>query len=305
MTDATAGAPDNIAAPGPDRPLPEAVQALLAQDRAGDVIHAELLSGGHSNFTRRLYTASGRTYVTKVHDPVIPGLFAGEAEGLRALALPGCPRVVRVLAVADEVLVLEDLGSGHTQRSTFWEELGRGVACLHNHTSPRFGWATGNYLGLEYQHNGWLADGYEFFTVRRVLPCLSLPRCEQELTADDRRAVEGLCARLPELIPTQPASLLHGDLIAGNVLAGPEGEPVLIDPAVHYGWAEAELALTPLDDPFPEEFYRAYTERRPPLPGWRERFEIYLLREHLYMLAQVGNRFGHLQRLRHLTAKYG
>lgn len=295
------GSPDQH----PDASLPGIVQALLTREGAGEMTWSEVLEGGHSDRTRRLHTASGKSYVIKEHFPVIPGRFAGEAAGLGALALPGCPRVVRVLAAADEALVLEDLGDSRTRRSTYWEDLGRGVARLHAHTHAQFGWPTDNYIGLVRQHNGWLEDGYEFFTTRRILPYLSLPRCEQALTAEDRRGIERFCARLPERIPPQPPSLLHGDLIAGNVLTGAEGEPVLIDPAVHYGWAEAELAIATLDEPFPETFFAAYTACRPLDEGWRERFPLYLLRERLYMLSQVGDRFGDVGRIRELIERYG
>jgi fructosamine-3-kinase len=125
------------------------------------------------------------------------------------------------------------------------------------------------------------------------------------LTIEDRRGIERFCARLRDRIPPQPPSLLHGDLFCGNILIGAEGEPVLIDPAVHYGWAESELAIATLDEPFPETFFAAYTACRPLEAGWRERFPLYLLKERLYMLSQVGNRFGDVGRIRGLIARHG
>ena len=52
---------------------------------------------------------------------------------------------------------------------------------------------------------------------------------------------------------------------------------MLIDPAAHYGWTEADLAMTKLFGTFPVSFYSAYQEFRPLPPGLRERFPIYNL----------------------------
>jgi len=88
--------------------------------------------------------------------------------------------------------------------------------------------------------------------------------------------------------PKQPASLIHGDLWGGNAMAGPQGEPAIIDPAAHYGWAEAELAMTTLFGAFPKNFYSAYQAVRPLAPGFTERFDLY----NLYHLLNHLNLFG-------------
>jgi len=67
-----------------------------------------------------------------------------------------------------------------------------------------------------------------------LLRHLTEPPAEQALTADDRRAVERLCARLPELIPPMPAVLTHGDLWTGNLVSQPGGWITVIDPAVSH-----------------------------------------------------------------------
>ncbi|MCS6911394.1 MAG: fructosamine kinase family protein, partial [Anaerolineales bacterium] len=66
------------------------------------------------------------------------------------------------------------------------------------------------------------------------------------------------------------------------------GYRCLIDPAAHYGWAEAELAMTALFGGFPESFYRAYESVRPLAPGYRSRFDLY----NLYHLLNHLNLFG-------------
>jgi fructosamine-3-kinase len=112
-----------------------------------------------------------------------------------------------------------------------------------------------------------------------------------------------LAARLPQLVPQQPASLLHGDLWSGNAISDRHGAPAIIDPAVYYGWAEAELAMTALFGAFAESFYQAYQEMRPLESGWRERFDIY----NLYHLLNHLNLFGesYLGEVRAILRRYG
>jgi fructosamine-3-kinase len=93
---------------------------------------------------------------------------------------------------------------------------------------------------------------------------------------------------LCELVPEQPASLLHGDLWSGNAITDDRGSPAIIDPAAYYGWAEADLAMTALFGGFADRFYSAYMETRPLSSGWRERFGLY----NLYHLLNHLNLFG-------------
>ena len=62
----------------------------------------------------------------------------------------------------------------------------------------------------------------------------------------------------------------------------------IIDPAAHYGWAEAELGMTALFGGFPEAFYNAYVETRILDIGWADRLPIY----NLYQLLNHLNLFG-------------
>lgn len=108
------------------------------------------------------------------------------------------------------------------------------------------------------------------------------------LNTQDIRNLERLMRSLPELIPEQPASLLHGDLWSGNLITDKRGMPAIIDPAVYFGWAEADLAMTDLFGTYPPDFYGAYNEVRPLDPGYRSRYPIY----NLYHLLNHLNLFG-------------
>jgi fructosamine-3-kinase len=177
----------------------------------------------------------------------------------------------------------------------FWERFAHALARLHTITiHPRFGWHRDNWLGRRRQINTWDDDGFAFFAEHRLLRWLGEPRVEAALDADDRAALERLCHRLPELLPERPACLTHGDLWAQNLLATPDGQPALIDPAVSYMWAEVDLAHVWTTSPPPEaqRFFAVYAELTSLDSGWQARMPIVQLRQHLAVLAQFDNDWG-------------
>jgi fructosamine-3-kinase len=215
--------------------------------------------------------------------------------------------VPRPLLVGERFLLLEYLEPAPPGPRA-WEVLGRQLAALHAHTAPAFGFPHANYLGSTPQPNTTTADGFQFFGEQRLLFQARLAHERGLLPAEGLHQAERLAGRLSELVPAQPASLIHGDLWSGNVIPGPDGALGLIDPAAHYGWAEAELAMTALFGGFPAGFYSAYAEAalalgRPLAPGWRERFPIY----NLYHLLNHLNLFGrsYLGEVAALLQRYG
>ena len=102
----------------------------------------------------------------------------------------------------------------------------------------------------------------------RVL--LSRRRLSQHAAATRRRPRRAarLYLRLPELIPDEKPSLLHGDLWNGNFLVNKNGTVSLIDPAVYYGHRETDLAMAKLFGGFDNAFYESYHEAFPLAPGF-------------------------------------
>jgi fructosamine-3-kinase len=234
-----------------------------------------------------MMTESGISFILKTNASAPEGMFEREVEGLEALRVADGPRVPRPCVYDQSFLLMEDLNPG-SRKPDYWQQLGQKLAVLHNHTFGKFGFEHDNFLGSTPQPNPWTEDGYEFFAGQRLLYQARLAQRNGFLDENDVRMLEKLASRLRELVPGQPASLIHGDLWSGNALSDEEGDPALIDPAAHYGWAEAELAMTALFGGFPPEFYEAYTDARRLTPGWRERFPIY----NLYHLLNHLNLFG-------------
>lgn len=271
--------------------LPDPVRAYIEAQRWGAVLHAEPVGGGCINEGRVLHTALGPRLFLKSNPAAPADMFACEAEGLTALAVADGPRVPRPLLSGEGWLLLEYLAPAPPGPAA-WETLAYRLAALHAHTHAQFGFPHDNYLGRTRQPNGFMPDGFAFFAERRLLFQARLAYDGGRLPAGDLRAVERLAGRLRDLVPEQAASLIHGDLWGGNVIAGPDGDLCLIDPAAHYGWAEAELAMTALFGGFPARFCAAYAAAReagqPLAPGFRGRFAVY----NLYHLLNHLNLFG-------------
>ena len=267
--------------------LPEPVVDECRARGWGEVAEVVPLGGGCIHASYRLRTTGGQRLFLKTNEAVPADMFAREASGLTTLAVEGGPHLPRPLLWAEDFLLLEHLDSARAQGG-YWERLGRELAHLHSRASPQFGFEHDNYLGRTPQPNPWTTDGRAFFREHRLLFQARRARDAGLLDTAGVRHVEAIADGLDDLVPDDPACLIHGDLWSGNVLQGPQGEPCLIDPACHYGWAEAELAMTELFGGFPDAFYQAYVEEHPLVGGWRERFPVY----NLYHLLNHLNLFG-------------
>jgi protein-ribulosamine 3-kinase len=267
--------------------LPDETLTWLRQRGSGEVTKTTSVGGGCINNGMRLSTESGESFFLKFNHNAPQDMFAREAEGLEALAVPNGPRIPEPYCHGPTFILLEDLHPGRRQKD-YWERFGQQLAALHGHTHEEFGFEHDNYCGRTPQPNPWTPDGYEFFAVHRLRFQANLAQQAGLLSTTDLGRVDRLSERLPDLVPAQPASLIHGDLWTGNAETGPDGEPALIDPAAHFGWAEAELGMTTLFGSFPAVFYRAYEEVRTLDPDWRARLPLY----NLYHLLNHLNLFG-------------
>ncbi len=268
--------------------IPEPVKAWLSENEFGGITASRSVGGGCINNGMIIQVETGASFFLKTNRQTPPDMFAREVEGLQALQVQDGPSVPETFLHGEDFILMEDL-SPATPRADYWPEFGRRLATLHNHTNAQFGFEHDNYIGSTPQPNPWMDDGNTFFGERRLLYMTGLARERGLMDVDDALRVERLVARLPDLIPPQPASLIHGDLWSGNATSDSHGAPAIIDPATHYGWAEAELAMTSLFGSFPNAFFKAYEEVRRLESGYRERFPLY----NLYHLLNHLNIFGH------------
>jgi fructosamine-3-kinase len=233
-------------------------------------------------------------------------VFTVEAAGLNELRDLGGVNTPDVLLATERLLVLERMQPRRDDED-FWERLAHMVAALHMATAgDRFGWHRDGWLGRLRQDNTWEQDGHAFFAERRLLRWLTEPLVEAAFDREERRALERLCAALPDLIPSQPPCLTHGDLWRENIVATAGGDPVLIDPAVSYSWPEAELSMlwSSPRPPAAERFFAVYEEVAGLHDGWEERMPILHLRELLSIIAHDDDDWGAAEAVRSVIGPF-
>jgi fructosamine-3-kinase len=105
--------------------------------------------------------------------------------------------------------------------------------------------------------------------------------------------VQRVIDRLHELCgPPEPPARLHGDLWSGNVMAGPDGSPWLVDPAAYGGHREIDLAMLSLFGAPGPGFLAAYEEVAPLADGHEERVALYQLLPLLVHSVLFGGHYG-------------
>lgn len=207
-------------------------------------------------------------------------MFSAEAEGLAELAAAKAIRVPEVVAcntvTGTAFLATAWLDIGRPSQATE-VALGEKLAALHAVTKERFGWHRDNTIGLTPQQNDWADDWVTFFAEQRLGFQLELA-AQNGFTGELQTKGARLLERLPEFFRdyTPRASLLHGDLWGGN-WGSCDGEPVIFDPAVYYGDAESDLAMTRLFGGFGPAFYESYASHHPPAAGSHDRSDLYQL----------------------------
>ena len=264
-----------------------------------EIVGMRPIGGGSICSAYRAELADGRAAFVKTVARPQPGFFAAEAVGLALLAgaVPGGGAPVpAVLAVADDLLALEWVEPAAPDAASA-EDFGRALAATHRHGAPAFGRTDGTgpapgYIGSLPLDNTAAATWPEFYAERRVRPYLRGAVDRRSIRHGDAADVERVLARIGELAgPPEPPALLHGDLWSGNVLwAADDGAPraadggahearaYLVDPAVHGGHRETDLAMLALfGTPHLGRVLAAYDESAPVAAGWRDRVPLHQL----------------------------
>lgn len=248
---------------------PERLRRALADALGRNVVALRAVAGGDLNDAYAARLADGIEVFVKTRAGAAPGEFAAEADGLRWLADAGALRVAEVLAVGDAWLALRWIERGRLDAAGK-EELGRGLAALHRAGAPAFGGPGPLRLGPLVLPNGPSDDWPSFYAEYRLAPLAG--------RAGLAAVVDRVCARIEEIAgPPEPPARLHGDLWSGNVLAGADGRPWLVDPAPYGGHREIDLAMLALfGSPSPRTL-AAYDEVWPRADGHEERRALYQL----------------------------
>ena len=281
--------------------IPNDLSCYLNESGMGSALKIQPINGGYTNQVYLLETENRIKTFLKINTIGCQSVFIREADGLKALENVNGIRVPQIYGYGEDWLLMEFIEVSEPVES-YWIDVGEGLAKIHLTTNEKFGFANDNFIGNNLQVNTWNNDGFKFFSEYRLGIQFELA-CQKGYIANDYcKLFDRLIFRLHDLIPVQPASLIHGDLWVGNLMCGPQGVPVFIDPAVYFGWAEADLAMTTLFGQFEEDAYNAYENVRPLTFGYRDRFDIY----NLYHLLNHLNLFGvsYLTRVQNILDKY-
>ena len=277
------------------------------------------VGGGCINPSARLESEDGEAFFLKWNDAADAEMFGAEADGLRALGTPRALRVPEVLGWGGRNtpqdpgwLLLEFIPSG-SPRKDYGNRLGEGLAALHDTRNlrapgpvvvedpgteaggsqgfpedPLYGWHLDNFIGSLPQENGEMSHWAEFWTERRIEPQVRLARDRGFFGGEGGRVLERLMSRMEEILPLEAQSgpgLLHGDLWSGNFFPDPQGDPVLIDPAVYRGEGEVDLAMMELFGRLPAGFTEGYGRTRPIPDEYgafrRDLYQLYYLLVHV------------------------
>lgn len=257
------------------------------------------VSGGSIAHAHAVTLSDGRLVFAKTLPGAPEGFFRAEATGLRLLRSTGTVPVPDVLAVAEDMIVLDWLEPTEPT-SEQAEQLGRELAALHLAPAPHYGTAHPAWIGslpLPSPAAGHPVtspeDWPDFHVGYRLLPYLQQATDNGAICGRDAAVVEEVCARFGELAgPPPPPSVIHGDLWSGNVHWSPHGRAYLLDPAAQGGHPEADLAMLALFGcPRLDRILSAYAEVSP-LPGRAGRAPLHQLHPLLVHAVLFGGGYG-------------
>ena len=279
--------------------LAQALVSLFGNSIA--IAETDRLSGGDINKAYGLTLTNGKHIFMKANSKANAAFFTAEAAGLTAIEKTGAIGTPEILCTGTDDG--EDVGysflllkfiKGGKQDKNYWKELAENLAAMHKADTSvyfeeggKFGFFQDNFIGARPQKNTPADSWISFFRDNRLAP--QFEAADTYFSSEDRKKITKLLDHLENfMVEPEKPSLLHGDLWSGNVMCGPDGKAMLIDPACYVGHAEADLAMTELFGGFPAEFYEAYRAANPLQPGYEERRDLY----NLYQLLNHLNLFG-------------
>jgi len=275
-----------------EKPVKNQVSGEIAEALGWNAGKLQLqpVSGGSIAGSWQLRSDNDRAFIKTVSASQNSMLDA-ERDGLARLAQSGAVRSPSVFGhgTVDDTswLALEWLDLCQLNGPGF-AALGRQLCELHRYRAETFGLEKDNFIGATTQPNKQTADWTEFlFKYRLGFQLDLLASRKRGFGQDDTARLQAAWQQRFSDYAPQP-SLLHGDLWGGNAAMLTGGQPVLFDPATHYGDRECDLAMADLFGGFDRDFFDAYAAQWPLEPGWQDRRPFYKL----YHLLNHANLFG-------------
>lgn len=249
------------------------------------------VSGGDINDAFRLETNKGSFFMKSNRIGYALDMFETEAKGIELLRSSGairCPEVIGYSIIGKTAFLILKWIESSRPVSNFWQLFGSQLAKLHKTVNSHFGLDHDNYIGRLNQKNSFYEDFASFYAEMRLIPQFRMAFDQGYFNSNHSTLFAQLISNLNKLIPAENPGLIHGDLWSGNFMTDAKGLPCIIDPSVHYGHRESDIAMSKLFGGFPAEFYNCYNEVFPLHGDWKSRIELFQL---YYLLVHV-NLFG-------------
>ncbi|MEM1002315.1 MAG: fructosamine kinase family protein [Bacteroidota bacterium] len=250
------------------------------------------VSGGDISEAYLVKLSNSQKYFVKFNSSdFASNMFQKEKNGIITIASSDTISVPNVVGVESfeqgAFLVLEHIETTSSSTKTL-THFGQELAAMHNYQNNAFGLDSDNYIGSLEQFNTRSKDWISFYAKERLQKQFDLALFKGLLSKDEIPELKDSIEILSSLIPTEQASLLHGDLWNGNFLTGTNGSTYLIDPAVYYGDRIVDIAMSQLFGGFGKDFYESYFHWSPKIHNFQERIDLYQL---YYLLVHL-NLFG-------------
>ncbi|MGM9892430.1 fructosamine kinase family protein [Limosilactobacillus sp.] len=246
------------------------------------------VSGGDINEAYQI-TANGKTYFIKVQPNHPASYFRHEINGLKALGkVVNTPTPLYNGEIdGNAYLVLNWLDESFGSQA----DLGQAVAKMHQQTNDQFGFVDNHQTKALVKDNSWNNSWDDFYINQRLLPEVKVADERGRWNRWRNDHFQQMVKKFHQYYHGRDikASLLHGDLWAGNFMFAGDHEPYLIDPDAVYGDREFDLAMTTVFGGFDQEFYQAYAQVYPFTPGINDRlpwYRFYYLCMHLILFGE-------------------
>jgi fructosamine-3-kinase len=201
------------------------------------------------------------------------------------------PTAIGVVKTGEGALFLMEALTAIPRGPRQWGEIGQALAAIHRVKSNRCGFHQDNYFGPLLQDNTSEPDWPTFYAEHRLRPHLKMAIDSGHLPPKQKAQVETILRRLPELCgPPVAPTLLHGDAQQNNFISTPEGA-YIVDPAIHFGHPELDLAYIDYFQPVPPDVLGAYQQELPIDPSFPARRKLWRLATDLALVALEGDAY--------------
>jgi fructosamine-3-kinase len=272
------------------KPVEKSVSAYL--QRKWRVSHARDMSDYACHPCAILSDNTFRVFAKFSEEPDATRQFEIEKASLEYLSRRAevlIPTPIGVIPLEHGALFVMEALNAIERNQLQWRQIGKALARIHRVKSDHCGFHTHNYFGPLEQDNTPVEDWATFYGEYRLRPRLRMAVDSGHLPSSLAAQVETIINRLPELCgPEVTPTLLHGDAQQNNFVSTTEGAYV-IDPAIHYGNPELDLAYVDYFQPVPEEVFDAYREEMPIDPGFAERRSLWRISGYLAGIAVEGS----------------